>query len=94
MQNLFMSKLNVWLVDKWFFIWFLDFFFRHGPAQDGTRKGRHEASSDLRRNPTPVWQEEEDGHSLRPQGHQAQTWQKGKDELISQIMNIYAIDEF
>ena len=48
----------------------------HDPTQDREGQGCSQASADIRGCSSPIRQEEEDGHPLRPEGPQAEGWQK------------------
>ena len=48
----------------------------YGPPQDYPWKDLHEASADLRGSSPSLWQKEEDGYPLRPQGSEAEARQE------------------
>merc|ERR1712008_242908 len=48
----------------------------NGSAQVRARQGGPQEASDVRGHPTPLRQEEEDGHPFCPPGAQAQAWQE------------------
>ncbi len=49
---------------------------RHGPPQDHPWQDLHEEAADLWGSSSSIWQKEEDGHPLRPEGSQAQARQE------------------